>query len=112
MSTVELLIVCLTVLLIVCLYRAPVALAVARTRAHEPDLLAEVGQSAVLNTLDERSLRGVVMKSRPEYIELAEVTYSGNGAGTKMMGRARVPASNIAFVQDVTTESTSGDNDH
>lgn len=103
MTTVQLLIVCftgITALLILCY---PML-----WKAHEyedTEYLAQEKAVVVVNTLDQRSLRGVVLRSTKRYIELVETTYSEGGNQVNMSGVARVPASNVAFVQDVTPQN-------
>jgi hypothetical protein len=99
MTTAQLIIVCGTVLvlafIVAAVRLAPLMLAdAARTRG------AADGESVVVHTLDQRSIRGTVVADEDAtVVALADAAYLQDGKTQPVGGVVRVPLSNLAFTQ-------------
>jgi len=94
---VEVIVICITLLLGLLIVFGNLS---SKWEAVQSEPAAVVGETVVINTFDQRTTRGVVFKSTRRYVELSEALQFGEGgAQTKMMGRARIPDVNIAFLQ-------------
>lgn len=108
MNTLQLIIVCLTVVALAVIIASHLSVKKGKARLHLEDL---VGNPVVVNTIDQRSIRGVMVEAAGGYVAVGEPTYSEGGDERKMMGAAHVPVSNIAFVQDTLHVRTDASND-
>lgn len=106
MSTVQVVLVCATVL----------ALYAMRTRPWDVwyedesvyDLVRDKA-TTVVTLVTSESIRGVVLRSTKTFIELGEARYLGSSAQVNMTGTIRIPRTNVLFVQDVTTAESVAD---
>jgi hypothetical protein len=112
-STLQLLILCVTLLFALLIVYWGVLPARSEDEA-EPtyDPFLPDKATVVVSTLDRRSVQGVVIHSTPEYVSLGGAAYTESGTEVKMSGVVRVPRTNIALVQDVSTLPLNADNDH
>jgi hypothetical protein len=100
-TTLQLLIICGTVLLLAVLAAAAFA---ARPESAEdtepPDAPAwpPAGATVVVHTVDERSVRGIVVEGAG-HVALQGAQYLDNGAAQPMGGIVAVPLGNVGLVQ-------------
>jgi hypothetical protein len=107
-STPQLIIVCVTVLLLAVVIAAVVS---ASRSAHLPHRQAggvgvspwgDIGTTLVVHTLDGRSLRGT-LRAFGQYVELEDAAYLLDGAEHPVGGTVHVPESNVGWAQALPT---------
>lgn len=72
-------------------------------KSNDPtSVVPDVGSSVVVHTIDARSIRGFVIKCGPMHLELDGVEYLSGGHPQRVGGTARIPITNVGWVQDLT----------
>lgn len=109
MSTTSIVLVCLTAVVLYTLRREPWRVTYEDESVY--DLVREK-TSVVVTTFGGESIRGVALESTASYIELGEAAVLGSSGGqVNVRGVMRVPRTNVAYVQDVTSEPLHADTD-
>jgi hypothetical protein len=94
MTTLQLLILCATVLAVV-LVLAAVMHGGGGASVEFPN-----GTTIVVHTRDQRSLRGTVVRA-PGHLALEDAVYLQGGTEQPVGGTVRIPAANVAWVQEL-----------
>jgi hypothetical protein len=97
MPTIQLLIVCVTVLLIVLVSASHISAPV------PPDVFAglAVGQEVAVHIGDGISVRGGVVRHEPACLMLGSAVLISGGSETKLGGTIRIPSGEVALLQEL-----------